>query len=281
VTGKKGPEPPAPDLPPDAPGADAPSADSPLADALVQTPTAVRRPGLIRSSAIYSSLTMLSRIMGFFRDLVVTAAMGASTTVAADAWNTALAFPNLFRRIFAEGAFAAAFVPAYARAIAKDGEEKADVLAGDAMATLAAATIALTLVAELTMPWLMHVISPGFAKDPEKFRLAVVLTMITMPSLPCLAIYAHLSGVLNARGRFAASAFAPVLLNLCTLIAVLPQKDPIAAAHAAAIGALVAGFFQAGLLWWGVQRSGAKVILRWPRLTPEIKALIALAIPGR
>ena len=230
---------------------------------------------------IYSSLTMVSRVMGFARDLAVTYAMGASATYAADAFNTAFAFPNLFRRIFAEGAFAAAFVPAYSRALEQDGEEKADILAADAMATLAAFTVAITIVAELALPWgLMYLIAPGFHSDPAKFRLAITLTQITMPYLPCMAIYAHLSGVLNARNRFILSAAAPILLNLWTLVAVLPATTPVGAAEAASWGVLVAGVSQAALLWWGVRRSGAKVDWRLPRLTPEIRALIGRAVPG-
>ncbi len=229
---------------------------------------------------IYSSLTMVSRVMGFARDLAVTYAMGASATIAADAFNTAFAFPNLFRRIFAEGAFAAAFVPAYSRALAQDGEEKADILAADAMAALAAITVALTVVAELAMPWLMYVIAPGFTATPGKFQLAILLTQITMPYLPCMAIYAHLSGVLNARNRFILSAAAPILLNLWTLVAVLPATTAIGAAQAASWGVLVAGVSQAALLWWGVRRSGARVDWRMPRLTPEIRALIGRAVPG-
>ena len=236
--------------------------------------------GLIRSSMIYSALTMVSRIMGFVRDLAVTYAMGASATFAADAFNTAFAFPNLFRRIFAEGAFAAAFVPAYSRALEQDGEEKADVLAADAMATLAAATLAITVIAELAMPWLMYLIAPGFAANPDKFKLAILLTQITMPYLPCMAIYAHLSGVLNARNRFVLSAAAPILLNLWTLVVVLPAHTPVGAAQAASWGVLAAGLSQAALLWWGVTRSGARVDVRWPRLTPEIKALVGRAVPG-
>ncbi len=239
-----------------------------------------RGSSLIRSSAINSSLTLLSRLMGFARDLVISYRMGASATPAADAFNTALAFPNLFRRIFAEGAFASAFVPAYARALQDKGEEDADKLAGDAMATLAAATIALTVVAQLSMPWLMYLINPGYADDPEKFNLAVKLTIITMPYLPCMAIYAHLSGVLNARGRFVLSAGAPTLLNIVMLIFVFPMTDPIRAAFAASVGVIVAGLCQAGLLTWGVNRSGARVHWVLPRLTPEIKTLIALAVPG-
>jgi len=236
--------------------------------------------GLIRSSLIFSAFTLVSRILGFARDLAVSFTMGASATFAADAFNTAFQFPNLFRRIFAEGAFAAAFVPAYSKALERDGEKSADQLAADAMALLAVATVALTVVAELAMPWLMYVIRPGFVATPEKFKLAVLLTQITMPYLPCMAVYAHLSGVLNARNRFVLSAAAPILLNLWTLATVLPARSPVQAATLASIGVLLAGVSQAFLLAWGCRRAGAHVGLRWPRLTPEIKQLILLAVPG-
>ena len=274
---------------PDAPGLDAPAADDPLSEAMAdpsqpplqtQAQAASPRPSLIRSSMIVSSLTLVSRMLGFLRDLAISYTMGASVGFAADAYNTALAFPNLFRRIFAEGAFAAAFVPAYSKALAKDGEEVADVLAGDAMAVLAAATIAITIVAQLTMPWLMYLINPGYAHDPAKFKLTVLLTQIAMPYLPCMAIYAHLSGVLNARGRFVVYALAPSLLNLGMLIAVLPQHTARGAAVAASWGVLGAGLAQVGLLTWGVRKSGAAVHWNLPRLTPDVKALIAKAIPG-
>jgi putative peptidoglycan lipid II flippase len=266
-----------------------PSID-PVAEASTQ-PTAVAPPsqppgkasgggGLLKSSAIYSGLTLVSRFMGFFRDLVITARLGASLTPAADALQTALQFPNLFRRIFAEGAFAAAFVPAYAKSLASDGEDVADEMAGDAMATLAAATIGITIICQLAMPWLMYLLSPGFAADPVKFKLAVLLTQISMPYLPCMAIVAHLSGVLNARGKFVLSAGAPILLNLCMLLALLPQPDARSAAVAGSAAVVVAGVLQAALLTWGVRKSGAKVHWRLPRLTPEVMALIKRAVPG-
>ena len=236
--------------------------------------------GLIRSSMIYSGLTLVSRLMGFVRDLVISYAMGASATFAADAFNTAFAFPNLFRRIFAEGAFAAAFVPAYSRALEQDGEESADMLAADAMALLAAVTLALATVFALAMPWLMYAIAPGFAKIPAKFHLAIVLTQITIWYLPCMAIYAHLSGVLNARNRFILSAGAPILLNIWTLVTVLPTHTPAGAATWASWGVLFAGASQALLLMWGVKKSGARVDWRLPRITPEIVALIQRAVPG-
>jgi putative peptidoglycan lipid II flippase len=244
------------------------------------TTSAPKGGGLFRSSMIFSFFTLISRLLGFVRNVAISYFMGASATFAADAFNSALSFPNLFRRIFAEGAFAAAFVPAYSRSLETDGEAVADELAADAMAVLAAATLAITVVAELTMPWLMYVIRPGFAATPEKFKLAILLTQITMPYLPCMAIYAHLSGVLNARNRFILSGAAPILLNLWTLAAVLPTHSPVQAAIWASIGVAVAGVSQAALLWWGVRKSGADVTIRWPRLTPAIKSLIALAVPG-
>ncbi|KQY35129.1 murein biosynthesis protein MurJ [Caulobacter sp. Root487D2Y] len=236
--------------------------------------------GLLKSSMIYSSLTLVSRFMGFARDLAVSYRMGASATPAADAYNAALAFPNLFRRFFAEGAFAAAFVPAYAKSLQTDGEETADILAADAMATLAASTIIITVICQLAMPWLMMLISPGFGWGTEKYKLAVLLTQITMPYLPCMAIVAHLSGVLNARDRFVLSAGAPVLLNIATLVFILPQTTAVSAATWGSVGVIVAGVAQAALLTWGVNKSGAKVHWRLPRLTPEVKALIGKAIPG-
>lgn len=244
--------------------------------AAAKTPT--KSSGLIRSSMVYSAFTLISRFFGFFRDLALAYYLGASASFAADAYNMAFSFPNLFRRIFGEGAFASAFVPAYSKALAKDGEEVADVLAADAMAVLAAGALAVTIVAELTMPWLIYAIAPGF--QGEKHDLAVRLTQIMMPYLPCMAIYAHLSGVLNGRNRFILSAAAPIVLNLWTLIAVWPAKSTLEAAYYASFGVVVAGISQAALLWWGVRRSGAQVSFRWPRLTPDIRKLILLAVPG-
>ena len=237
--------------------------------------------GVMRSSAIFSGLTLVSRLAGFARDIAVTAFLGASAGPAADAYNTALSFPNLFRRIFAEGAFAAAFVPAYARKLQKDGAPAADKVATDALAVLAVVTLALTVVAQLAMPWLMMAINIGFLDDPDRYRLAVILTQITMPYLPCMAIAALLSGVLNARGRFIVSGGYPILLNVIMLAALLTFRgDQVQAAYAASWSVLVSGVAQAGLCWWAVRRAGANIRLRLPRLSPEVKAIIITAIPA-
>ncbi len=235
---------------------------------------------MIRSSMIYSGLTLVSRFLGLARDLVITARLGASQTIAADAYYTALTFPNLFRRMFAEGAFAAAFVPDYSKRLAAEGQEAADRFAADALATMAAATVAITLVCELAMPWIMRVYSYGFLDNPAKFKLAVILTMITMPYLPCMVIAALFAGVLTARGRFVVYGLYPSLLNIVMLIVVLPQKDPTRAAYAASVGVIIAGISQAALCWWGANRSGARIHPKHLRITPQMKTLLRRMAPG-
>ena len=239
-----------------------------------------KRGGLIRSSVVFAALTLVSRVAGLARDLVITARLGASLTIAADAYYTALAFPNLFRRIFAEGAFAAAFVPTYSRKLAGEGEAAADQLASDAAASLAAVTVALSLVAMLAMPWLMYAINPGYAGEPAKFKLAIALTQITMLYLPCMALAALFSGILNARGRFIVSGFYPTILNIVMLVIVWPQTRPVDAAVAASWGVLIAGVGQALFVWWGARKSGARVRLVRPTLNPQVRGLAKLAVPA-
>jgi putative peptidoglycan lipid II flippase len=235
---------------------------------------------MLRSSMIYSALTLVSRVMGLARDLVIAARLGASQTIVADAYYTALTFPNLFRRMFAEGAFASAFVPDYAKRLQAEGGEAADRVAGDALTTVAAFTIALTVACQLAMPWLMMVYSYGFLADPAKFKLAVIFTQITMPYLPCMVVAALFAGVLQARGRFIIYGFYPTILNVVMLAAVLPQRDPTQAAWAATWGVLVAGVSQAALCWWGARRLGARIRPSALRLTPETRVLIRRMIPG-
>lgn len=235
---------------------------------------------MIRNSAIFAGLTLASRLLGFVRDLAISAKLGASQTIAADAYYTALSFPNLFRRVLAEGPLAAAFLPAYSRKLTAEGSEAADQLAANTLATVAAATVAVTVIAQLSMPWLMILISHDYyVNDPAKFKLAVILTQITMPYLPCMAIAALFAAVLNARGRFVISGAYPIVLNVVMLAAILPQDDPVVAARWVSWSVLVAGVSQAALVWWGARRSGARVMLMRPRLTPELKALIKRAVP--
>jgi putative peptidoglycan lipid II flippase len=259
---------------------------------VTETPRADAAPppkpgGMLRSSAIFAALTLVSRFLGLIRDLVITAKLG--TNFAGDAYFTAQTFPNLFRRMFAEGAFSAAFVPEYARRLAGEGDRDADRYAADALATMAAFTVALALVCQLAMPWIMYVYSngygPGGGLDPmsgatDKFKLTVILTQITMPYLPCVVIASLFAGVLNARGRFVISGLYPALLNIVTLVAVIPQEDPVQAAFAASWATIVAGVTQFGLCWWGAARTGARIYPRALRLTPEMRQLARRMAPG-
>lgn len=233
---------------------------------------------LLRNTLTQSSLTMGSRILGFVRDILIAAKVGAGPI--GDAFVTALMFPNLFRRIFAEGAFAQAFVPAYARTLEAEGPEAATEVAKQTMRGLFAATAALVIVAQLAMPWIMKVIHGGYEESSESFQLAILLTQITMPYLACMALAALLSGVLNSAGRFALSAGAPTLLNICLITAALLGDDQRHTAFLAAIAVSIAGVAQAALLWWGVSRQKVSLSLGWPKLTSAVRKVIALAIPG-
>ena len=233
---------------------------------------------LLRNTLTQSSLTFGSRILGFIRDILIAAKVGAGPI--GDAFVTALMFPNLFRRIFAEGAFAQAFVPAHARTLEAEGPEAAQEVAKQTMRGLFAATAALVIVAQLGMPWIMKVIHGGYEESSESFQLAILLTQITMPYLACMALAALLSGVLNSAGRFVLSAGAPTLLNLFLISAALLGDDQRHTAFLASIAVSIAGAAQAALLWWGVSRQKVSLSLGWPKLTPVVKKVIALAIPG-
>ncbi|MEL8054881.1 MAG: murein biosynthesis integral membrane protein MurJ [Pseudomonadota bacterium] len=233
---------------------------------------------LVRNTLVQSSLTLGSRILGFVRDILIAAKIGAGPV--GDAFVTALMFPNLFRRIFAEGAFAQAFVPAYARTLEAEGPEAAADVAKQTMRFLFAVTAGLVILAQVGMPWIMRIIHGGYEPGSESFRLAVLLTQITMPYLSFMAIAALLSGVLNSAGRFALSAGAPTLLNILLIGAALLGTGPIQTSQFAAVAVTLAGLLQVILLWWGVTRQKVSLSLGWPKMTPSVRKVIALAIPG-
>lgn len=248
---------------------------------------------MARNTAVIASLTLVSRLLGFARDLVLAAALGAGPI--ADAFLAALRFPNLFRRLFAEGAFAQAFVPIYAKTLAAEGEERADALASEALSVLLAATTVLTVCAILAMPWLNLVLFAGYRDEPAIFELATLLTRITMPYLMAMTLATLFGGMLNARGRFVMAAAAQSVLNLTMLLALGPMAlrllspqtfsfleawSPQSAAIIAALAVAIAGLGQAALVWRGAVRAGARTRLAWPKLTPDVRRLIAVAVPG-
>jgi putative peptidoglycan lipid II flippase len=172
---------------------------------------------LYRAFATVGAMTIWSRVLGFIRDVLIAAVLGAGPV--ADAFFVAFRVPNLFRRLFAEGAFDAAFIPLFAKRFHGDGgEAAARSFAERALAGLTLALVVFTLVGELIMPWLMLLLAPGFAADPPKLELAILLARIALPFLLCMSLVALYSGVLNALGRFAVAAFAPSLLNVVLII---------------------------------------------------------------
>jgi len=232
---------------------------------------------LARNTAVIGGLTLVSRLFGFARDIVLTAALGAGPV--ADAFNAALRFPNLFRRLFAEGAFSQAFVPVYSKTLAAEGEEAANKLASEALSVLLLVTGVLSALAIVFMAWINSVLLAGFIEDPEKFALANLLTQLAMPYLVAMSATTLFSGVLNAHGRFFAAAAAPILFNLCQLAALWVFHDtPERAALAAIIAVSISGVLQALWVSWGARRSSIKIGL--PRLTPGVKRLFVLAAPA-
>ena len=235
---------------------------------------------MLRAFATVGSLTAVSRVLGFIRDILIASVLG--TGPVADAFFVAFRFPNLFRRLFAEGAFNAAFVPLFAARLEEDGKLAAKRFAEEAMAVLAAGLLIFTAIALAAMPWLMPVIAPGFTDDPEQFQLAVELTRITLPYLLAMALVALFSGVLNALYRYAAAAAAPILLNLFFIGAitlVLPHfRDQPGQVLAWTVAA--AGLGQLLLLLWAARRAGMELRMPRPRLTPGVRRLLRLMLPG-
>ena len=181
---------------------------------------------LLRALATVSSMTMLSRILGFVRDFVIARTFGAG--VATDAFFVAFKLPNLLRRMFAEGAFSQAFVPILGEYKNRQGDAAAHALVNRVAGTLGLCVLLLSIVGVLAAPWLVYLSAPGFSADAGKFELTVALTRLTFPYILFMSLVALAGGVLNTWGRFAIPAFTPVLLNLSFIALALflaPQLD--------------------------------------------------------
>ena len=232
----------------------------------------------LRSTATIGGFTLISRILGFVRDILVAAFLGAGPV--ADAFFVAFKFPNLFRRLFAEGAFSAAFVPLFSGVLESEGREQARVFAAQAMAVLFWALLAFVAVMEMAMPLVMLGFAPGFVADPDKFDLAVLLTRITLPYLVFISLVSLMAGVLNSLGRFWAAAATPIVLNLCLIGALIGLADVLETpAHALAWGVAGAGLAQ--FVWLGihVRRAGMRLGIGRPRLSPRVRLLVRRIIP--
>ncbi|MET0179237.1 MAG: lipid II flippase MurJ, partial [Novosphingobium sp.] len=245
---------------------------------------------LVRSVGTIGGLTAISRVFGFARDMLLARVLGAG--LAADAFQLAFTLPNTFRRLFAEGAFSVAFVPMYSKALHRPegeggGEDAANRFAGDVLAVFVWVLFGFTALAMLAMPGIVWLLASEYQEVPGKFELSVMLSRLTFPYLGLVSLVAMLSGVLNARSRFAPGAFAPVLLNVVLIGGIVTGwylrgdgGDDRIVATALAIAVSLAGVAQLGYMAWATRRAGVRLTLRLPKLTPDVRRLGALILPA-
>jgi putative peptidoglycan lipid II flippase len=238
---------------------------------------------LLKSAATVGSLTLVSRLLGFVRDQLIAFTVG--TGPVASAFFVAQRFPNLFRALFAEGAFNSAFVPLFAKKIEGDGEKSAHEFAIEVFSALLAWLFVFCALAMIAMPMIMYVIAPGFTGDQATFDLAVDLTRICFPYLLFISLAALQSGVLNSLHRFTAAAAAPILLNLVMIVSnivawYLGTGDTASTGYIFAWGIFAAGVAQFLLLAIACRRAGMPLFPRLPKLTPDVKRVMWLSVPG-
>jgi putative peptidoglycan lipid II flippase len=235
---------------------------------------------LLQATGTIGGLTLVSRVFGFAREMIFARVMGAG--MAADAFVLAFTIPNLFRRLFGEGAFSSGFVPLFSQYLNKDGgQEDARAFAEEVLSVFMPILLGITAIFMVFMPAFVWVLAAGWRDDPEKFALAVELSRITFPYLVLISLVSLFSGVLNSLTRFTAAAFAPTLLNVALIGALLlsPDGGP-ATAEAMAVGVIAGGVLQLGLCWAATHRAGLKIGLRLPKMTPRVKELLILILPA-
>ncbi len=221
--------------------------------------------------------TLLSRLTGFARDIMLAAILGAGPV--ADAFFVALRLPNHFRAIFAEGAFNAAFVPAYAH-VHGQSEAGARLFANRIFTLLFSVQVVLLVVAWLFMPQVIAILAPGFAHDPERGQLAIDLTRITFPYLLLVTLVTLYGGMLNVMQRFASAAAAPIFLNLSMMATLALAAFFPGAGYAAAWGVLIAGILEFLLLASDAGRNGILPRFAWPKLDEDIRAFFRALGPA-
>jgi putative peptidoglycan lipid II flippase len=233
----------------------------------------------IRAVLSVGSMTLVSRVLGLVRDQLIAGFFG--TGMVADAWAVAQRLPNLFRRLFAEGAFNSAFVPMFAGRLEQGGQAVARGFAERVLATMIAFLLLLTILAEIGMPLLIMIFAPGFIDDPDKFGLTVLLTAICFPYLLFMCLAALFGGILNSLHHFGHAAAAPILLNVVLslgLLFVAPRIEQ--PGLVLAWGTTLAGLLQFLWLYLVAARIGFGLRLPRPRIDTEIRQVVKLMVPG-
>ena len=243
---------------------------------------------LVRNSITIGGLTLVSRVLGLVRDMLMARFVGAG--LASDAFLIAWRLPNLFRALFAEGAFAAVFVPLFNKKMTEAEREKADQgliaarnFASQVLSVLFPFLVLFTALMMLAAGPIVWAMTGGFPNGgPEKFALARHLTIITFPYLALISLVSLLGGILNSLNRFWVNAAAPILLNICMIIALIFFRgdSEVETAVTQAVAVTISGALQ--LLWliWACHRAGVNLKLSLPRLTPDVKLMLALIAPA-
>jgi putative peptidoglycan lipid II flippase len=241
---------------------------------------------LLKHTSTIAGFTVLSRILGFIRDMILARVLGAG--LAADAYQLAFTLPNTFRRLFAEGAFSVAFVPMYSRKLAgENGEADAAQFADDVLSVFVWVLLIFSAIAMIAMPAIVWGLASEYAKVEGKFELTVFLSRVTFPYLAFISVVAMLTGLLNSRSRFAPGAIAPILFNMTLIGGIISGyylrggvDDDRTVVFVLCIAVALSGFVQMLYLWWAVHRAGLKLHLRRPVFTPEVKQLGMIILPA-
>ncbi len=223
---------------------------------------------MFKSLLSVGGFTLVSRLTGFIRDIFITAFLGQNDL--SDAYNVAARLPNQFRAIFGEGAFNAAFTPAYSRVLEQGGNADARLFSEQIFSMLLFSQLVFLALAYVFMPGLVYLLASGYAGETPKFALTVTLSRITFPYLLCMTLVTYYSALLNVHRRFAIAAFAPVLMNIAIVGFLLVAYMFPNAAYAASWGILVSGVAQLCLLAWSVRRLGLLSRIVRPRLTHDV-----------
>lgn len=236
--------------------------------------------GLLRSLITISGNTVISRILGFLRDRLVYSVLGL--TPMADAFSVSVKAPALFRRLFAEGAFNAAFVPTFSGVYADKGANDAKIFAEQAFTLLLFVLLGLVVLVEAFMPQFISIVAGGFKEKPEAFQYAIEYTRITFPYILFISLTALLGAVLNSIDKFGAPAATQIIANVVVITYFVFFQDVTdTPGHAAAWGSVLSGFIQLVWLHWVCTRqSGLKIGLRRPTITPEMRQMFRLFVPG-
>ncbi len=236
---------------------------------------------LVKAIGTIGGLTMVSRVLGFARDMIGSRVLGASH--ANDAFLIAFLIPNIFRRLFGEGAFASGFVPLFSKRLNSEGGLKeAEKFSNEVMAVFMPSLILVTIAFEIVMPGFVWLMASDYSNVPGKFDLTVELTRITFPYLIFISLVSLISGVLNSLMRFAVAAFAPALLNLALIVALLLKPGGGAETVQWMAGAVIAGgIAQFAICWASAKKAGVHLrFFQRPRMTPAVKELVILVLPA-